>query len=135
MSRPTEAEYARIEEAHKLLDQIESLQAENAELMCLGHEAANDCAKKDKELADLRAENAEKDKEIERLTFMLDSAKNVAIQRGRKLDSVTAKRDAAMGEIERLKSIMREDGIMVIPSKYPGGRPALNIRRGAQGEA
>lgn len=102
MSRPTEAEYARIEEAHKLLDQIESLRAENEELMALGQEAASDCARKDKELAALRTENEEKAQEIERLTFMLDSTKNVAIQRGRKLDSVTAERDEAVADIEQM---------------------------------
>lgn len=30
-------------------------------------------------------------------------------------------------ELERMKKIMRYNGIMVIPSKYPGGRPEWNI--------
>lgn len=30
-------------------------------------------------------------------------------------------------ELERMKKIMRDNGIMVIPSKYPGGRSEWNI--------
>ena len=30
-------------------------------------------------------------------------------------------------EVERMKEIMRYNGIMVIPSKYPGGRSEWNI--------
>lgn len=33
----------------------------------------------------------------------------------------------ALAELEQMKEIMREDGIMVIPSKYPGGPAEWNI--------
>ena len=32
-----------------------------------------------------------------------------------------------LAELERMKKIMRENGIMVIPSKYPGGQAEGNI--------
>lgn len=32
-----------------------------------------------------------------------------------------------LAELERMKKIMRENGIMVIPSKYPGGQAEWNI--------
>lgn len=50
------------------------------------------------------------------------------------LSRVEAERDAAQKEIERMKDIMRQHGIMVIPGKHPGSRPEWNISRGAQGE-
>ena len=34
---------------------------------------------------------------------------------------------ATQAELERMKKIMRENGIMVIPSKYPGGPAEWNI--------
>ena len=36
---------------------------------------------------------------------------------------------ATQVELERMKKIMREDGIMVIPSKYPGGTARWNIQK------
>lgn len=32
-------------------------------------------------------------------------------------------------ELERMKEIMRKNGIMVIPSKYPGGTARWNIQK------
>lgn len=50
-------------------------------------------------------------------------------------EQVKRERDAAMKETERMKSIMRERGIMVIPSKYPGGKSEWNVPpRGPQKE-
>lgn len=36
-------------------------------------------------------------------------------------------RNKVLAELERMKKIMRENGIMVIPSKYPGGQVEWNI--------
>lgn len=37
-------------------------------------------------------------------------------------------RETKLG-LERMKEIMRKDGIMVIPSKYPGGTARWNIQK------
>ena len=42
------------------------------------------------------------------------------------LARVTAERDAAVEEVKHLKAVMREKGIVVIPPKYPWGRPEWN---------
>ena len=38
-----------------------------------------------------------------------------------------AENEKLRAELERMKGIMRYNGIMVIPSKYPGGRSEWNI--------
>lgn len=38
-----------------------------------------------------------------------------------------AENEKLRAELERMKKIMRDNGIMVIPSKYPGGRSEWNI--------
>ena len=38
-----------------------------------------------------------------------------------------AENEKLRAELERMKEIMRYNGIMVIPSKYPGGRSEWNI--------
>ena len=42
------------------------------------------------------------------------------------LARVTAERDGAVEEVKHLKAVMREKGIVVIPPKYPWGRPEWN---------
>lgn len=43
------------------------------------------------------------------------------------LARVTAERDAAVEEVKRLKAVMRDEGIVVIPPKYPWERAEWNI--------
>lgn len=43
------------------------------------------------------------------------------------LSKLQAENADLRAELERMKKIMREDGIMVIPSKYPGGPAEWNI--------
>ena len=43
------------------------------------------------------------------------------------LSTLQAENDKLRDELERMKKIMRDNGIMVIPSKYPGGRSEWNI--------
>lgn len=43
------------------------------------------------------------------------------------LSTLQAENEKLRAELERMKEIMREDGIMVIPSKYPGGPAEWNI--------
>ena len=43
------------------------------------------------------------------------------------LSTLQAENEKLRAELERMKKIMRENGIMVIPSKYPGGPAEWNI--------
>ena len=43
------------------------------------------------------------------------------------LSTLQAENDKLRAELERMKEIMRYNGIMVIPSKYPGGRSEWDI--------
>lgn len=43
------------------------------------------------------------------------------------LSKLQAENADLRAELERMKKIMREDGIMVIPSKYPGSPAEWNI--------
>lgn len=43
------------------------------------------------------------------------------------LVELQAENEKLWAELERMKGIMRYNGIMVIPSKYPGGRSEWNI--------
>ena len=43
------------------------------------------------------------------------------------LSTLQAETEKLRAELERMKEIMRYNGIMVIPSKYPGGRSEWNI--------
>ena len=43
------------------------------------------------------------------------------------LSTLQAESGKLRAELERMKEIMRYNGIMVIPSKYPGGRSEWNI--------
>ena len=43
------------------------------------------------------------------------------------LSTLQAESEKLRAELERMKEIMRYNGIMVIPSKYPGGRSEWNI--------
>ena len=43
------------------------------------------------------------------------------------ISTLQAENEKLRAELERMKGIMRYNGIMVIPSKYPGGRSEWNI--------
>ena len=43
------------------------------------------------------------------------------------LARVTAERDGAVEEVKRLKAVMRDEGIVVIPPKYPWERAEWNV--------
>lgn len=43
------------------------------------------------------------------------------------LSTLQAENEKLRDDLERMKKIMRDNGIMVIPSKYPGGRSEWNI--------
>jgi hypothetical protein len=43
------------------------------------------------------------------------------------LSTLQAENEKLRAELDRMKKIMRENGIMIIPSKYPGGPAEWNI--------
>lgn len=43
--------------------------------------------------------------------------------------AIAALRPISRERVERMKKIMRKNGIMVIPSKYPGGTARWNIQK------
>ena len=43
------------------------------------------------------------------------------------LSTLQAENEKLRGELERMKKIMRDNGIMTIPPKYPGGPTEWNI--------
>lgn len=53
--------------------------------------------------------------------------KEDVLERIHEADKLQAENEKLRAELEQMKEIMREDGIMVIPSKYPGGPAEWNI--------
>ena len=49
-------------------------------------------------------------------------------------EAAEARAEKAEREVERLKGIMRSEGIMVIPSKYPGCKSEWNLPKCGQKE-
>ena len=54
-------------------------------------------------------------------------AKKTLQEAAHALSTLQAENEKLRVELERMKKIMRENGIMVIPSKYPGGPAEWNI--------
>lgn len=50
------------------------------------------------------------------------------------LTALTEENAKLRAELERMKAIMRDNGIIVIPPRYPGGKSEWNIWRGPQKE-
>lgn len=71
-------------------------------------------------LSTLQAENESLLAEVERQRRSADDRRHLYENAERAYMKVLA-------ELERMKKIMRENGIMVIPSKYPGGQAEWNI--------
>ena len=53
---------------------------------------------------------------------MVDAAEEIS-----EISTLQAENERLRAELERMKEIMRYNGIMVIPSKCPGGRSEWNI--------
>ena len=66
----------------------------------------------------LRAEN-------EKLREKIEDARLEGYAKG--LGEMSEENEKLRAELERMKGIMRYNGIMVIPPKYPGGRSEWNI--------
>lgn len=73
-------------------------------------------------LSTLQAENEKLRAEVERQRRSADDRRHLYENAERAYMKVLA-------ELERMKKIMRENGIMVIPSKYPGGQAEWNISK------
>lgn len=72
-------------------------------------------------LSTIQAEN-------KRLKSLLgESGQDLWSKENQRADRLEAENEKLRAELERMKKIMREDGIMVIPSKYPGDPAEWNI--------
>ena len=70
------------------------------------------------------------DKLIEQLNGYFegkDLKRFVALDAATALSTLQAENEELRAELERMKRIMRDNGIMTIPSKYPGGPTEWNI--------
>ena len=103
----------------KLIEQLrtESLYADKAslEIMDLCMDAAT-------ALSTLQAEN-------EKLRAELEQKSKLIAQQAAELKRRDTLLKEQETELERMKEITRENGIMVIPSKYPGGTARWNIQK------
>ena len=57
----------------------------------------------------------------------IDGSDELMLNAATALSTLQAENEKLGSELERMKKIMRENGIMVIPSKYPGGPAEWNI--------
>ena len=83
-------------------------------------------------LSTLQAENKRLNKIVCSIPTTPDSGRTVSqydkeMSMCAYLDDLEAENEKLRAELERMKEIMRYNGIMVIPSKYPGGRSEWNI--------
>lgn len=71
------------------------------------------------------------EKLIEQLTCGWDGIKpeRLMYDAATALSTLQTENEKLREELERMKKIMRDNGIMVIPSKYPGGRSEWNISK------
>ena len=66
-------------------------------------------------------------------TFLLDAATAISTLKDENeklradLARVTAERDAVVENVKHLKAVMRDEGIVVIPPKYPWERSEWNM--------
>ena len=59
--------------------------------------------------------------------YLCDKDDCIVVRAATALSTLQAENEKLRAELERMKKIMRDNGIMVIPSKYPGGRSEWNI--------
>lgn len=67
--------------------------------------------------------------EIEKLRAEVERQRRSADDRRHLYENAERAYMKVLAELERMKKIMRENGIMVIPSKYPGGQAEWNISK------
>ena len=66
-------------------------------------------------------------KQKDGLWCSVPTGENLIADAATALSTLQAENEKLRAELERMKGIMRYNGIMVIPSKYPGGRSEWNI--------
>lgn len=65
--------------------------------------------------------------ETEKLRAEIEHWRNAHHQAALNFQLENRECNKVLAELERMRKIMRENGIMVIPSKYPGGQAEWNI--------
>ena len=108
----------------KLIERLrtESLYADKAslEIMDLCMEAAT-------ALSTLQAENEQLRSDLRRLQTKRDALLAANRRLLAEREQLTAERDAAVEEVKHLKAVMRDEGIVVIPPKYPWEKSKWNV--------
>lgn len=119
------------EQAHKLELRFKY---DRMGLLQLGSDLCKDCSDAGKSIIELlaRAEEAEERcKELEDRCKRLNEDRERANEAAAKWEGAyklaLERAEMAETEIERLKNIMRNEGIVVIPSKYPGCKSEWNM--------
>lgn len=59
--------------------------------------------------------------------YLCENEDCIVVRASTAISTLQAENEKLRAELERMKGIMRYNGIMVIPSKYPGGRSEWNI--------
>lgn len=111
----------------KLIEQLNDFNENHIAVLCGSGQCAcgylcdkDDCivVRATAALSTLQAEN-------EKLREKIEDARLEGYAKG--LGEMSEENEKLRAELERMKGIMRYNGIMVIPSKYPGGRSEWNI--------
>lgn len=86
-----------------------------------------DCVDAADIISTLQAENEQLRSDLRRLQTERDAllAANQHLLAER--EQLTAERDAAVEEVKHLKAVMRDEGIVVIPPKYPWEKSKWNV--------
>ena len=106
---------------------VKALKVERGSLSCLGCGYEDNCTLHGCAILRNAADHMEAAlANHDHLTALLDQTEAA-------LNAATVRAEEAEREIERLKKIMRDEGIVVIPSKHPGCKSEWNLpRRGKE---
>lgn len=80
-----------------------------------------------KEVDDLKLYIEHRDTIIEKYQYLCEEYSEKCRNLLARAEAAEARAEKAEKEIERLKDIMRDEGIVVIPSKYPGCKSEWNL--------
>ena len=78
-------------------------------------------------LSTLQAENEKLRSDLRRLQTERDALLAANRRLLAEREQLTAERDAAVEEVKHLKAVMRDEGIVVIPPKYPWEKSKWNV--------
>ena len=86
-----------------------------------------DCVDAADIISTLHAENEQLRSDLRRLQTERDALLAANRRLLAEREQLTAERDAAVEEVKHLKAVMRDEGIVVIPPKYPWEKSKWNV--------